>query len=81
MECGGGSGAFLNLKDFHVSFVQQGHFSKERIPLYLDKYGEPINGTSINNKFKLNEKQLQKAMQKYSENDLVFPEWMKIKGL
>ena len=81
LECGGGSGAFLNLKDFHVSFVQQGHFSKERIPLYLDKYGEPINGTSINNKFKLNEKQLQKAMQKYSENDLVFPEWMKIKGL
>ena len=81
LECGGGSGAFLFMKDLYVIFVQQEHFSRERIPLYLDKFGEPISGMIINNKFKLNEKQLEKALQKYFENDLVFPESKKIKGL
>ena len=81
LECGGGSSAFLFMKDFYVIFVQQEHFSRERIPLYLDKFGEPISGTIISNKFKLNEKQLEKALQKYFENDLVFPESKKIKGL
>ena len=70
--CGGGTGAFLNILDFNVIFIQQKLFSKKTIPLYLDKHGEPIKVNSIHNGFTLNDAQLQKAKKKMNNNDLIF---------
>ena len=70
--CGGGTGAFLNILDFNVIFIQQKLFSKKSIPLYLDKHGEPIKVNSIHNGFTLNDAQLQKAKKKMNNNDLIF---------
>ena len=70
--CGGGTGAFLNIMDFNIIFIQQKLFSKNKIPLYLDKHGESIKANSIHNGFTLNDVQLQKAKIKMYNNDLIF---------
>ena len=70
--CGGGTGAFLNIMDFNIIFIQQKLFSKNKIPLYLDKHGESIKVNSIHNGFTLNDVQLQKAKIKMYNNDLIF---------
>ena len=70
--CGGGTGAFINILDFNVIFIQQNKFSKNKIPLYLDKHGESIKVNSIHNGFILNDVQLEKAKKKFYNNDLIF---------
>ena len=70
--CGGGSGAFLNIRDFSIMFIQQKKLSKIKIPIYLDKHGESIKENFIHNDFRLNEAQVNKAIRQYYNNDIVF---------
>ena len=70
--CGGGTGAFINILDLNIIFVQQNKFSQNKIPLYLDIHGEPIKENSIHKDFSLNKIQLNKARKKFYNNDLIF---------
>ena len=70
--CGGGTGAFLNTLDFNIIFVRKNKFSKNKIPLYLDKHGESIKENTIHNGFNLNDAQLKKAKIKFYNNDFIF---------
>ena len=70
--CGGGNGVFLNSKNFRVIYLQQKKFSEIKIPLYLDQHGEPVKDNEINKYFKLNEIQLKKSIQLFTDNSIIF---------
>ena len=70
--CGGGNGVFLNSKNFRVIYLQQKKFSEIKIPLYLDQHGEPVKDKEINKYFKLNEIQLKKSIQLFTDNSIIF---------
>ena len=53
--CGNGDGAYVHLYSGEISFALQSQFSFDKISLYINKFGESVNGRAITEDYILNE--------------------------
>ena len=62
-ECGGGRSIFINTFNYKVILVENINIYESDIPLYVNKFGESIDGNTSNKTYKLNKGEIKKALE------------------
>ena len=64
-KCSGGNGLFLSITDSEIVYILKRRIIFSKIFVYMNNFGEPLNDKCLNEDFKLNKSEYQKAITKY----------------
>ena len=67
-KCGGGRSIFLLTSNYDIIIIDEEEEKKKQIPLYLNKFGERLNGSYTSKEFKLSNDEVQKACKTFINN-------------
>ena len=66
-KCTGGNCIFISGKNTEIVYLYKRRFYNSSIFIYLNSFGEPVNGYNLNGNYILNKKELEKSIKKFIE--------------